>query len=554
MTVLELLGCAKWQSKDWYKSEKAVSKITDQRKLAKIAKRAPHPNTRAAAIIQLEEQHQILFADIAKNDNYENVGKVAVKKLINQELLADVTKNAKRVDIREEAFYKLDEQQHQILYAEIAKKDDFKNISIRLTAVRRLDKQQYQILLADIAKNDKIAKLRCAALEKLDVPYQAKQNLLADIVKNDNYLHGLNYHIYYNQSEDTYYSTYYNKNYNKLLIPSKTLISLRELMTDQTLLADVAQNAKHWNIRKIAIGMLDEKQHQMLFIDIAKNDNNTYVCLAAIEKLDELYQLEFQSKIVDIAKNDNERDAGKEAIKMLAEQTLLADIAKKDYHFDRYEYEYYDEDETDIKEEHKIFTAEVGLIALYKLTDQALLADVAKNAEHHDVRKAAIMKLNECQHQALLIEIAKNGILASERFEAIKKLNEQQQALFADIAKNTKEEEYVRVLAIEKLNEHQHQTLFAKIAENTPSYTNSRVLNAIVERLDTQHQVLLANIAKKRGHPWYISEKAAKKLTDPTLLADVAKNASKEKGRFAAINKLNELQHQTEDNKLSTTN
>ena len=107
MSLLEQLFKPGWQSEDEAKSLKAVGKISDQPTLARIAKEAPHWETRKYAVEKLDEQHQALhqqlFADIIKSTP-ESLGRSwraarntlmpLIEKLTDQALLADVEKNA----------------------------------------------------------------------------------------------------------------------------------------------------------------------------------------------------------------------------------------------------------------------------------------------------------------------------------------------------------------------------------------------------------------------------------------------------------------------------
>ena len=118
--VLRDLFKPAWQSKNSNISKEAVTKITDEKTLVRIAKEAQCWAARKDAVEKLDEQHQILFAEIAKNDDctvvadyvdtdarIANVSVVAVNKLTDMVLLADVAKNSIHSLVRFKAENKL---------------------------------------------------------------------------------------------------------------------------------------------------------------------------------------------------------------------------------------------------------------------------------------------------------------------------------------------------------------------------------------------------------------------------------------------------------------
>lgn len=251
-------------------------------------------------------------------------------------------------------------------------------------------------------------------------------------------------------------------------------------ITDQNKLVRIATEAPHFMARKAAIVKLDEKKYQALFANIAKYDINWRVCLAAANKL------MVQEFLADVVKKAKDNSVRRVILNKLDKQhqELFAQIAKNDG------------------------DKSVRTIATDRLSDQMLLADIAKNAKDTDIRQAAIEKMNEW-HQILYIEIVRD-LRANDslREAAMKKLTNQD--LILEIAKNVKYG--LRHIAVEKLNELQHQTLFADIAKNDKN----------------------ENVRKA----------AIKKLTDQTLLADLAKNDESADIRMAAIENLGEQQQE----------
>jgi len=274
MSLLDFLDFADWKSKDGNKSEKAVAQITDKQKLVRIATEAPHYMARKAAIVKLDEnQHQGLFANIAKYDVNKHVCVAAANKLTDQVLLADVVKKAKDNQVRKIILNKLDKQ-HQELFAQIAKTD-----SDKLVRIISCEKLSDQMLLADLAKNAKDTEIRQIAIEKMNEWHQI---LYCEIAKDY-------------ASDD----------------------SLREAamrkLTNQDLILEIAKNAKY-GLRHLAIEKLDRLQHQTLFSEIAKNDRDEKVRKSAIKKLSD------QSLLADIAQNDASVDIRKTAFEFLDKQ------------------------------------------------------------------------------------------------------------------------------------------------------------------------------------------------------------------------------------------
>jgi hypothetical protein len=135
----------KWKHSDCEIRRAAVSRLTDQTLLAKIAKNDKDSVVRKTA----ENRKEALLAEIARNNSDCMAAKAAVEMLTDQTLLA-----------------------------EIAKKVHFDEV--RYIAVRRL---LGEAILADLAKNDKDRVVRRVAVENMG---STNQRLLAEISQNDN--------------------------------------------------------------------------------------------------------------------------------------------------------------------------------------------------------------------------------------------------------------------------------------------------------------------------------------------------------------------------------
>jgi hypothetical protein len=94
-----------WKSKNKKRALRAVEKITDQIKLARVAKEAWTWEVRKAAVKKLTGQSAL--ADIAKNASNSHVRKAAVEKLTDQNALADIVKNDVDWDVRRAAVERL---------------------------------------------------------------------------------------------------------------------------------------------------------------------------------------------------------------------------------------------------------------------------------------------------------------------------------------------------------------------------------------------------------------------------------------------------------------
>jgi len=154
--------------------EAAVDRLDDQDVLAEIAGTNSNKRVRWLAVKKLS--NQTLLAEIAKTDNDENIRKAAFEGLIDGALLAEIFKTAGDGNVRRLAVTRLAEQASLVhirtIYATNVDKD-------RRNTAAKLD-NEYQILLANIAKTDSDASMRRIAAEAL-----TDQVVLAEIAKMD---------------------------------------------------------------------------------------------------------------------------------------------------------------------------------------------------------------------------------------------------------------------------------------------------------------------------------------------------------------------------------
>jgi hypothetical protein len=148
--------------------------------------------------------------------------------------------------------------------------------------------------------------------------------------------------------------------------------------------------------------------------------------------------------------------------------------------------------------------------ALDKLTDQSLLADVAKSSRNGNVRDEAAEKITD---QSALIDVAMNAKSQTAQI-AIKKITDQ--SILADIAKGNRDRFICAVAAESKYLTD--QLILADIVKNA-KFCMAR--EAAVEKITDE--TILLDIAKSKGCESAV--RACEKLTDQAMIIDVAKNA-----------------------------
>ena len=447
MSLFERLFKPAWQSEDYQKRIKAVEKITDQRKLARIAREAPCGHTRGEAIGKLNGTHQTLFADIAKNDTDENARHAAVKKLEwqYQDLFAHIAKNDKDEEVRMAAIEKL-YKHHQALFSDMARNARYNRLksgmaavkklndkallvevakadthyAIAEAAIKRLDGQDQSLLvdiaknaklesiasialtritdqsqIADIAKNAKSHKTSMAAFERLDETRKAAVQAAVQLLMQTALAREQTALASVAKSGDAKHSDYYERR-NKENERKEAV----EKLTDQTLIVDVAKNAEEASIREAAVKKLDHQQ-QALFEYIAKTDVAARVRVAAIGRLDGQYQELF----MHMAINDQNQDVRFTAFgrvrvddqnRTMLEQALVELAMTDDY----FEVTYTSDEAMEKGQEGTERHAELGMAAVSLLTDQTLLAEIAKSAKSMNVREAAWKKMKELAREA----------------------------------------------------------------------------------------------------------------------------------------------------------
>ena len=138
-------------------------------------------------------------------------------------------------------------------------------------------------------------------------------------------------------------------------------------LSDQAVLAEIAQNDPNANIRRKAVKKLKD---QAALGEVAQNDKKTDIRIAALKRLTD------QALIGEVAKTDRKTDVRIIAIKKLTDQAALGEVAQSDKKID------------------------LRRRATKKLTDQALLGEVAKNDPNADNRRIALKILKKITDRA----------------------------------------------------------------------------------------------------------------------------------------------------------
>lgn len=190
-------------------------------------------------------------------------------------------------------------------------------------------------------------------------------------------------------------------------------------LNDQTLFAQIAQNDSQHSVRGGAIRRLSDNAllgkiaktdsnstvrgaatqnltDQGLLFDIAKTDNSEYVRKCAVENKNFTDEV----MLATVVMTDRDGDVAKTAVNRIQDQAILADIALKATTLVTGSLKM---SSSGVQVNVKDVGSAVGRSAAWKLTDQALIAKVAMNAESIDVRLVAVKKLED---PTLLAEIA----------------------------------------------------------------------------------------------------------------------------------------------------
>jgi hypothetical protein len=245
---------------------------------------------------------------------------------------------------------------------------------------------------------------------------------------------------------------------------------------------------------------------------------NTAKAIKVVERITD------QTTLIEISKTALTADVQKAANKKL--QSILANLSVNGAEY----LDCYNAVHNDILTDEELllwvaFNAKYENVldgAIKKINSQDRILHIVNTANSKSLRCAAIRKLT---NQAVLAEIAKNDNDNGIRLIAIKKLTNQ--AILVDIAKTDKSSD-VRRVAVRRLTD---QTVLAYVSKNDEDYHIRRMA---AEKLKDKNlaQSVYADCAKNGDIM------AVQKLTDQSLLADVAKSKTKRDVISWAIHRL----------------
>lgn len=282
-------------TKDWCTCMFAIQNpnFRDQKLLAEIALNIEFFPIRKAAIAKITDQS--ILIEIAKNADENTLFDVVYNpNFTDQALLSEIVKTKKDYSLRSSAIKKIIDQK---ILADIAINIDHKN-------------------LADIASNNVEFIIRQAAIAKItdhailiEIAKKANENTLYDVVNNPNF------------TDQTLLSEIVKTKENYSL----RLIAIKKV-NDYKLLIEIVNNiSEYGGVRSAAISS-PYFVNQALFEQIAISDKDYLVRGAAVKKITN------HEILAQIAKNDKKKEVRSEAImnNNLTDSTLFIEIAKND--------------------------------------------------------------------------------------------------------------------------------------------------------------------------------------------------------------------------------
>ena len=187
------------------------------------------------------------------------------------------------------------------------------------------------------------------------------------------------------------------------------------------------------------------------------------------------------------------------------------------------------------------FSEDVGIriAAIKNLTDQNILASIATDDSNEDsIRKMAIEKLNDLTALAYIMDTNKYtlGYLAERRYEEISADLTDQSALVS-ILRNMKNSS-IRKIALKNMN------IQAEIIDCAKNDSSAEVREAAIKKL-TDHSIL-AYIAKNDSDRT-VRAASLDKITDRSVLIEIAENDCEAIIRFRAFERLWKLKILSDD-------
>jgi hypothetical protein len=167
-----------------------------------------------------------------------------------------------------------------------------------------------------------------------------------------------------------------------------------------------------------------------------------------------------------------------------------------------------------------------------RVTQQSVLADIAKNDKDSDVRRDAVKRVTD---QSVLADIAKNDKDSDVRTAAVERVTDQ--SVLADMAKNDKNDD-VRTAAVKRLDPALHADILPVLRANPGSArteTNLYVLGEIA-KYALSLSARMEAVRRVRA----LRREELERVTDQSVLADIAKNDESYHVRWAAVKRVTE--------------
>jgi hypothetical protein len=242
---------------------------------------------------------------------------------------------------------------------------------------------------------------------------------------------------------------------------------------DLSVLVAVAMDCKDSDIREIAIKKFKETIDRLFPADVADNAKNEYVRQAAVKKI--------RGFFTSAWKSENEKTA-KKAVEEITDRKKLVRVAL----------------------EAPAWQAREA--AVKKITDRSVLAYVDKNDWSRNVCEAAAGRNRDMSYLADLAKNAADSVIREAAAGKIRALS-----VLADVDKNF-EDEYVRKNAVKRNWGFFTSTWKSKIPR--------RALKAVAKITNRKELVQAALEAPV----WQARAAAVEKITDQSVLAEIAKN------------------------------
>ena len=328
------------------------------------------------------------LVDVVMDDSYENLRGDAVKLINDEEILADIAKNKPEIFIRKAAVEKISDVD---VLAEIAMNDS--DSSIRRFAVGRIRDED---VLAEVAMNDSDSSIRRFAVEKI-----SDVDVLAEIARNDSDKHVRQDAVEKISDWDVLAEIAMNDSDSYVRMAAAEKIGYDAFFdilsnncfdgeisqeVDDDALADIAINDSDWKTRVEAVRCI---ANQDILLDIAKNKPDEEIGYVALEMIDE-------DVLADSVVNDHSWDFCSQAIRFISDNDVLADIAIN----------------------HPI--GQIGEMAIDGVSDLDLLADIARNNSAGDARMGALKKISD---EDILVDILRNDCDWNVREAALKNIS-----------------------------------------------------------------------------------------------------------------------------------